>query len=104
MYVSHMPGVLRGLVQREENGSSVGAQTEKHCHVGPRPGSQLDRRQAGSNRGHGGPGGLKASLTFGDAADHFAVKHLAVLIEDEPRDTEQGMRLRGVAGTDASGN
>lgn len=48
--------------------------------------------------------GLKALLTFSDAADHFAVKHLAVLIEDEPQDTEQEMRLRGVARTDASGN
>lgn len=56
MYVSHMPGLLWGPVQQGKNDSSVGVETERHCHVRLHSGWQLSWRQAGSNPGHGGLG------------------------------------------------
>lgn len=47
MYVRHMPCLLQGPVQHGKNDSSVGVETERHCHVRLHSGWQLSWRQAG---------------------------------------------------------
>lgn len=51
-----MPSLLQRPVSRGKNDSSVGTETEKHCHYRLHSGWQLSWRQARSNPGHGGRG------------------------------------------------
>ncbi|KAK9526151.1 hypothetical protein VZT92_014866 [Zoarces viviparus] len=77
MYVSHMPGLLQGPVARQgKNDSSVGVETEGHCHVTCALADSSADATPGQTPATLGEGLRLAPFTTG--ADRFDVKHLGV--------------------------